>query len=414
MVKKLAHIGVLATLKSARKKDGRHLVPGDLDLLKDASVVYSDREILWVGSERAVPQDFSSAETIDCSGLVVTPEIIDCHTHLIFGGNRAREYGMRLNGADYLEIAATGGGIRSTVRDTLASSRENLKARAIERIESIHALGVGTIEIKTGYGLSGEKEWELIGLIHGLKRDYGDWPKIKSTLLAHAVPAEYPTSRAYLESVILPLLERASKERIIDAVDIFHEKGYFTRADAIYLYEKAKEFGIPFKCHADEFVDGKGALTACEYGALSADHLLNTRKDGIEALASSPTVAVLLPGTGFSLGKKQANARQFLDAGARVAIASDYNPGSCPIDSVLTCAALAAPLYKMNMTELWAALTLNPAWALGLGSQGAISPGLKPRFSFFRVSTLEEITYNWTKNFATWPKGYQTSLPSLR
>ena len=193
---------------------------------------------------------------------------------------------------------------------------------------------------------------------------------------------------------------------MVDAVDIFHEKGYFDEEDAARLYREARELGIPLKCHADEFADSKAALLACSHGALSADHLLNTQADGIEALSKSETVAVLLPGTGFFLGKEQADARRFFDAGCKVAIGSDYNPGSCHFDNVLMCASIAAPLYKMNTAQLWSSITLNAAHALSLKDQGAIVPGLRPRFSFFRAESFDEITYSWGRNLATWPEGY--------
>ena len=171
------------------------------------------------------------------------------------------------------------------------------------------------------------------------------------------------------------------------------------------LFSRAKSLGIPRRCHADEFNDNKGAILACEYGALSTDHLLRTDSQGLKALAQSETVATLLPGTGFFLGKDQANARLFLDHGCQVAIASDYNPGSCHFDNILQIASMAAPQYRMNQTELWAAITLNAAHALGLKNQGALVPGLAPRFSFFRAESIDEITYSWGKNVAVIPKG---------
>ena len=188
-------------------------------------------------------------------------------------------------------------------------------------------------------------------------------------------------------------------KKIIDAVDIFHEEGYFGSKEVISLFDLAKNLNIPIKIHADEFNDNKGALLAVEYGALSADHLLCTNKDNIKAMAQSNTVATLLPGTGMFLGKNQANGRMFLDEGAKVAIASDYNPGSCHWDNLLSIASLAAPIYKMNITELWCSITLNASHALGLKNQGAIVEGFTPKFSLFKVDTVDQITYNWGQNF---------------
>ncbi len=404
-LKTLANIKQLVTLKKAWEKDGRNLSFEDLDLLADASVVYNEKEILWVGPSESIPLGLRDSDKIDCSQLVVTPEIVDCHTHLIFGGNRAQEYSMRLNGADYRELAERGGGILSTVRATNQTPVDELRTLACKRIDRIHGLGVGSIEIKSGYGLNREKEEEISCLINDLKKHYAGIVQIKNTFLAaHAVPPKYSSSREYLTDVALPLLETLALKNILDAVDIFHEDGYFNRQDATLLYEKAQELGIPIKCHADEFVDNKAALLACHHGAISVDHLLKTGVDGLKALAASSTVATLLPGTGLFLGKDQVQAREFLDRGIKVAIGSDYNPGSCHFDNVLMCASLAAPLYKMNMAELWCSLTLNAAYAMGLVNQGAVIPRLRPRFSFFQAEAIDEVTYSWGKNLAIWPK----------
>ena len=410
-MKELKNIKQLVTLKSAFDKDGRNLLPEDLCLINNASVIYNSQEILWVGPTGEEPCELSPSVSIDCSDLVVTPEVVDCHTHLVFGGNRAKEYTMRLNGADYQAIARAGGGILSTMQATNNASSEELFDLASGRIERIHQYGVGSIEIKSGYGLNYEKEYELSCLIWDLKKTYGNRIQIKNTsLAAHAVPAEFENSTEYLKTVVLPLLERfgraAHREPIIDAVDIFHEEGYFNSEDAVLLYKKAKELGISVKCHADEFVDNKAALLACSHNALSADHLLKTGKDGIEALANSSTVAVFLPGTGFFLGKEQVDAQAFLRAGCKVAIGSDYNPGSCHFDNVLACAFMAAPIYKMNMAQLWASVSLNAAHAMGLMNQGAVIVGARPRFSFFKSHGFEEISYTWGQNFAVWPEGY--------
>ena len=403
-LKALENIKQLVSLKKAWEKDGRNLVPEDLDTLNDAGVVYNEDEILWAGPSDHVPSGLKDAEKIDCSDLVVTPEIVDCHTHLVFGGTRAKEYAMRLNGADYQELAKNGGGILSTVKATNQTSFDELRASACERIDRIHNFGVGSLEIKSGYGLNREKEEELSYLIDDLKKCYANTVQIKNTFLAaHAIPPEYLNSRHYLTDVVLPLFEDLVSKNIIDAVDIFHEEGYFDGEDATLLYRKAQELSIPIKCHADEFVDNKAALLACRHGAVSTDHLLKTGSDGLTALAESSTVATLLPGTGLFLGKGQACAREFLDRGIKVAIGSDYNPGSCHFDNVLMCASLAAPLYKMNMAELWCSITLNAACAMGLTNQGVIVPRLKPRFSFFQAQAIDEVTYNWGKNLAIWP-----------
>ena len=393
----------ILTLEGSYKKDGRNLKPEDLSILNKASVVCSATEVLWVGLEKDFPQKYEElAEHLYFEGKVLTPEVVDSHTHLIFGGNRADEYSMRLNGADYQEIAKSGGGILNTMKGTQALSSEELFNISVERINRINSYGVGTIEIKSGYGLTYSKEMELTKVIDKLKKHFYPKIQIRNTYMAaHAVPKEFKSSKEFMNSVVIPLLEELSNKDIIDAVDIFHEKNYFDQEDTKLLFEKAKNLGLDRKSHADEFFDNKGAILAAKYKALSTDHLLKTEQDGIEALAQSPTVATLLPGTGFFLGKPQANARRFLDQGVKVAIASDYNPGSCHCDNVLLVASLAAPAYQMNMAELWSSITLNAASALGLKNQGAIVQSLKPRFTVFDVSNINSITYNWGRQLSS-------------
>lgn len=391
----------IATLENAYKKDGRKLTPSDLGIIKNASIVYNQDEIIWVGPDSDLPDDYKNFDFVDATGKTCVPEIVDSHTHVVFGGDRAREYSMRLNGASYEEIALAGGGILNSMKGTNALSRSELLKLAQQRIKTIRSYGVGTIEVKSGYGLNFEKEYEISRIIHDLKNIVRPDVQIINTFMAaHAVPKEYSSSYEYMKEVVLPLLDRLGEEQILDCVDIFHEQNYFSEEDVISLFERAKRLNIPVKMHADEFNDNKGAILATRYKALSADHLLATGADGIEALKNSDTVATLLPGTGLFLGKNQANGRAFLDAGVKVAIASDYNPGSCHCDNLVMIASLAAPIYKMNMAELWCAITFNAACALGLKNQGALVPGLKPRFSVFNTDSIDRITYNWGKNLA--------------
>ena len=401
---KLTNISTAITLQRAWEKSGRRLSREDFNAIPKANIVFDCEKILWVGPESQLPEQYKSLKSHNCGNAVVTPEIVDCHTHIVFGGERAKEHSMRLGGADYQEIGQAGGGILSTVKATRKLSSDKLFALARQRCERLHSYGVGSIEIKSGYGLSFEKEHEISRVIHQLKKSLAPKIQIHNTFMAaHAIPPEYSSSAEYLKQVVLPLLEKLAAEKVIDSVDIFHERGYFDAEDTKLLFFRARELGISRRCHADEFGDNKGAVLACEYGALSSDHLLKTGSDGIAALARSETVATLLPGTGFFLGKAQANARSFLDQGCRVAIASDYNPGSCHFDNVLQIASMAAPQYQMNLTELWAAITINAAQALGFKNQGAIAPGLVPRFSFFDVKSPDEITYSWGRNFALEP-----------
>ncbi|MCK5072088.1 MAG: imidazolonepropionase [Bacteriovoracaceae bacterium] len=389
----------LVTMENAWKKDGRNLDPADLSIIKNGSIVFDDEKIHWVGPDCDFPTEYREVKAEYFRKKVLIPEMVDCHTHVVFGGDRAQEYSMRLNGADYEQIAIAGGGILNSMNGTNDKSKDELFNESVEKIKRIHSYGVGTVEVKSGYGLNFDKEHEISHVIHDLKKHFEGRVQIKNTFMAaHAVPAEYKSSSEFMEEVVIPLLERLAPKKIIDAVDIFHERNYFDEKDTELIFEKAKEFNIPVKSHADEFADNKGAILATKYGALSTDHLLMTGDDGIKALAESNTVATLLPGTGFFLGKPQANARKFLDAGCKVAIGSDYNPGSCHCDNVLLIASIAAPQYKMNISELWASITLNAAHALNMKDQGAITPGLKPRFTIFDVPTIDHVTYHWGRN----------------
>lgn len=392
----ISNIGEILTLSGVHKKDGRNLLSEDKGIIENGAVVCDEHKILWVGAEVDLPNDYDGAQEIDFGGDILTPEVVDCHTHLVFGGNRAFEYSMRLDGKSYEDIANAGGGILNTMKGTNDATREELLEVGRARIEKLHSYGVGTIEIKSGYGLNYEKEKELTLIIDELKKEFAPAIQIINTFMpAHAVPKLFESSRKYLNEVVIPLMKELAPENIIDCVDIFHEQGYFDSADTEYLFKEAQKLGLSVKSHADEFNDNKGAVLATNYNALSTDHLLCTTQDGIEALANSNTVANLLPGTAFFLGEDQVNARAFLDAGVKVAIGSDYNPGSCHWDNVVQIASMSAMTYKMNSCELWAAITHNAAHALNLKDQGAIITGMKPRFSRFNSNSVAEITYFW-------------------
>lgn len=400
MLKALIDLNEIVTLKGAHSKDGRHLVADDLSIIKDGAIVYDESKILWVGETTRLPEQYRNLAQ-SMKGHVLTPEVVDSHTHIVFGGDRAQEYADRLNGVSYEEIAKRGGGILYTMKQTNEASQEELFQTACERIERLHSYGIGTIEIKSGYGLNFEKEFEVSLLIDRLKKKYAPRIQIFNTYLAaHDVPKSFQSSADYMAEVVIPLLEKLAPLKMIDAVDIFHEKNYFTANDVELLFNKAQSLGIACKTHADELNDNDGAALAVKHGALSADHLLKISSSGIKALAGSHTVATLLPGTAFFLGKPLAPGRALLDGGAKVAIASDYNPGSCHCDNVLLVASMSAAQLKLNQAQLWSGITLNASAALGFKNQGAIIPGMKPRFSLFKTESLSHITYNWGRNFA--------------
>lgn len=399
MNKVFLHINDVLTLEGAVKKDGRKLLPEDLSLIQDGAVVVEDELIVWVGETLSLPTRYQCYDKHDLSGHVLTPELVDSHTHIVFGGDRAREYADRLNGVSYEDIRKRGGGILLTMNKTNLASSDELFKSACRRIERLNSYGVGAVEIKSGYGLNLEKERELSLLILRLKKHFEPRLRIFNTYLAaHDVPGEFSSSSDYMDQVVLPLLDQLAKDKVVDAVDIFHEKNYFSADDTRKLFTKAKSLGIPRKIHADELNENSGASIAVDFEALSADHLLKISSEGISKLAESKTVATLLPGTAFFLGKPLAPARAMLDAGVKVALASDFNPGSCHCDNLLLIGSLAAPQMKLNQAELWAGMTLNAAHALGLKDQGAIVPGMSARFALFKAESLSHITYHWGKN----------------
>lgn len=400
-MKSYKHLSQILTLQSASLKDGRKLSIDDLSIIQDGTIVFDQERIVWVGKTADLPGEFSNIPSVNLQGHVLTPEIVDSHTHLVFAGDRAQEYADRLNGISYEEIAKRGGGILFTMKETQNAGSEVLFEMARERIQRLYSYGVGTIEIKSGYGLSFEKEKDLSLIIARLKKHFSPQIQIFNTYLAaHDVPKTFPSTTAYMEQVVLPLLKELAPLKIIDAVDVFHEKNYFTTEDTEQLFKLARDLGIPRKIHADELNTNHGAELACSYSALSADHLLKISDQGITQLVNSSTVATLLPGTAFFLGKPLAPSRKMLDAGVKIAIASDYNPGSCHCDNLLLIASISAAQLKLNQAELWCGITYNAAHALGKLDQGAIIPGMKPRFSLFKADSLSHITYNWGRNFS--------------
>ncbi|MGB0454426.1 MAG: imidazolonepropionase [Bacteriovoracaceae bacterium] len=399
----------ILTLRKAFEKDGRNLLPEDLSVRKNATIIFDEEKILWLGDHQEYldvkKSEFEIEKRFDGSKLIITPEIVDSHTHLVFGGNRSNEYLMRLDGKSYEEIAKAGGGIQSTVNSTRSLSEDDLFEVAFERVENLYSYGIGTIEIKSGYGLDYESEKKLSTVIQRLKEAFAPEVQIFNTYMAaHAIPKEYnKDADRYLDEVVVPLMEELKKDNIIDAVDIFQEEGYFNKDHTIKVFQKAKELKLPLKIHADEFCDSGGAEVAMEFEALSADHLLQTSSETIKKFKNSNTVATLLPGTSLFLGKNFAKGREFYDSGARVSLASDYNPGSCHFDNLLMIASMAATQFKTNQCELWSSITLNAAKSLGLNEQGAIKEGLSSRFSVFKANTYAEISYFWGKNFSIMP-----------
>lgn len=368
--------------------------PHPYGLQSDGSVVIVDETIVWAGSTSDLPQKHDGHNAIDLGGALVTPGLIDCHTHLVHGGNRAREFEMRLEGASYEELARAGGGIVSTVKATRDASFEDLVASALPRLDSLISEGVCTIEIKSGYGLDQDNELKMLRVARHLETLRP--VRIKTSFLgAHAVPIEY-VGRAddYITDVCLPTLEAAFKEGLVDAVDGFCEGIAFYPQQIELVFKKAKELGLPVKLHAEQLSNIGGIQLVAKYGGLSADHIEYADDDDARALAQAGTIAVILPGAFYTLREKQSPPIQSLRTHAvPIALATDCNPGSSPLTSVLLTMNMACTLFRMTPEESLTGITTNAARALGLSDSGKIAAGYRADLCVWDVKHPAELSY---------------------
>lgn len=367
-----------------------------LGIIEGGAIAAKDGRIVFVGPETELPSTLiEQAETIDCEGRWITPGLIDCHTHLVFGGNRAMEFEMRLNGASYEEIAKAGGGIVSSVRDTRDRSEDELVAEALPRLDTLLAEGITTIEIKSGYGLDIETECKMLRVARRFET-LSPVRVVTSYLAAHATPAEYKGRNAdYIAEVVLPGMERAHQENLIDAVDGFCEGIAFSVEEMRIVFDKAKALGLPVKLHAEQLSNLHGAELAASYCALSADHLEYLDEVGAKALAQSGTVAVLLPGAFYALRETKLPPMQALrDAGAEIALATDCNPGTSPLTSLLLTMNMGATLFRMTVDECLTATTRNAAKALNLLSEtGTLEVGKSADLAIWSIERPAELVY---------------------
>jgi imidazolonepropionase len=360
--------------------------------IADGALAAKDGRIAWVGPRAALPA--TDAPLTDCAGAWILPGLVDCHTHLVFGGNRAAEFEARLAGASYEEIARQGGGILSTMRATRGADEAALLAAALPRLDALLAEGVTTVEVKSGYGLALEPELRQLRVARALA-DHRAVSVVTTLLAAHAVPPEFAGRRAdYARHVADDILPAAARAGLADAVDAFMEGIAFDAADTSRVFAAARAQGLPVKLHADQLSDTGGAALAAAHGALSADHLECTNEAGARAMAEAGTVAVLLPGATLVLREtRHPPIAAFRKAGVRMALSTDMNPGSSPARSLLLMAHLGCTLFRLTVVEALRGITVNAAAALGLHDRGVLRPGLRCDLALYRVERPAELCY---------------------
>ncbi len=362
--------------------------------IAQGAVAISDGKLAWVGPEAELPRG-QADESRSMAGRWLTPALIDCHTHLVFGGNRADEFEQRLEGTSYAAIAKAGGGILSTVRATRDATAHELLQAAIPRAQALRAEGVATVEIKSGYGLDVRNELKMLKVARLLQEAAGI--DVRTTLLAaHTVPPEY-ADRAddYIALIIDELLPQVADDNLADAVDAYCESIAFTAPQVAKVFRRAKELGLPVKLHADQLTDGGGAELAAHFGALSADHLEYTSITGVKAMAKAGTVAVLLPGAFLTLGETQRPPVAALrENSVPIAIASDCNPGTSPICSLRTAMVLASRVFGLTPLECLAGTTREAAHALGLlADRGTLEVGKRADIAVWDIDHPRDLTY---------------------
>ncbi|WP_349367987.1 imidazolonepropionase [Salinarimonas sp.] len=370
-------------------------LPG-IGAIEDGALLARSGRIVFAGPASALADEaVDGAQVVDCAGRWITPGLVDCHTHIVHGGTRAREFAMRLDGASYEEIARAGGGILSTVRDTRALDVEGLVAAALPRLDALLAEGVTTIEMKSGYGLSGASEIAMLRAARALD-DRRRVRVVTSWLAAHATPPDYAgRNDAYLDEVVLPGLAQAHAEGLVDAVDGFCEGIAFSPAEIARVFDAARALGLPVKLHAEQLSNLGGAALAASYGALSADHLEHLDEAGIAAMARAGTVAVLLPGAFYTLREtRKPPVAALRAAGVPIAVATDCNPGSSPLTSLLLAMNMAATLFELPVDACLAGATREAARALGLLDEiGTLEAGKAADLAIWDVESPAELVY---------------------
>jgi imidazolonepropionase len=388
----LSNIGQLATCPPGSAQQ-------DAGLIDNAALVFEDQKIIWVGQEEQLPDQFANQDSVDCQQRLVIPGLIDCHTHLCFGGWRGDEFEMRLQGHSYQEIAEAGGGIRSTVAATRSAAAEQLISKALEALAAVLDLGVTTIECKSGYGLEAGTELKQLQVYRQLNKQQAV-DLIPTFLGAHMVPDEYRQQRAaYIRMLCDELIPAVAEQKLAQFCDIFVEEGAFTVAEARELLTVARKAGLGLKVHADQLSNGGGAKLAAMLGAVSAEHLEYADEEGIEALARAGTVAVSLPLASLYLRERYMPAREMLRAGVRVAVATDFNPGSAPSFHLPLAMTLACINQQMTPQEVLMGATTVAARAIAAEQRiGSLQPGFDADIAIIDAPNLNHWLYHFRAN----------------
>lgn len=398
----LKNIRQLVTVNAQGKKEKPGIGMRDLGIIENGAVLIEDGTIRWVGPTQAFNQPLSTdADTFDASDLVALPGFVDAHTHLLFAGSREHEFALRAEGLDYQQIATQGGGILHTVATTRSATKKDLKKVAARRLDAMMKHGTTTAEIKSGYGLDSETEIKMLEAIKELADEH--FVTVVPTFLgAHAIPPEFRSDpNGYVTLICETMLPYVARKKLAMFCDVFCERGYFSVEQSKKILEKAATLGLRLKLHADELSASGGSLLAAELKAVSVDHLEHIDERGIQELARSGVVAVLLPGVSFFLNHGYAPARRLIEAGVPVAIASDFNPGSCMSFSMPLMMTIACTHMRVTPEEAIVACTLHGAAALGLaGKLGSIEPGKEADMILYDIPNYRHLAYHFGINHA--------------
>ena len=391
----LTNIGMLATPQGTAAKAGAE--QGNIQILKDAWVLVEDGVIAQVGTGAA--PEVADAKVVDAEGKLVTPGLVDAHTHLIFGGWRQNELGMKLHGKTYLEIQNAGGGIQSSTNATRGATEEELTQKAAKALDEMMSLGTTTVEAKSGYGLATEHELKALQVIKNLNERHA-MDIVPTFMGAHLVPKEYKENRKeYIRLVCEEMMPLVAKQGIAKFNDVFCEADTFDVDEARQVLEAGLKYGLRPKIHADEIEAIGGSVLAGEIGAISAEHLIVCPPEGIESLAKGGVIACLLPATSFNLGATFAPARDMVNAGVPVAMATDFNPGSCPCLNLQFVINLGCLKYRLTPEEVLTAVTLNGAAAIDMADKvGSVEPGKQGDLVIWDAPDLDYICYRLGSN----------------